>query len=53
MNGDSDEGIEDIREKLLFDLQTKTDNMNHAILREGLDSPAPTSAPRLMPPPMN
>ncbi|KAJ8562990.1 hypothetical protein K7X08_031442 [Anisodus acutangulus] len=41
VNGDSDEGIEAVREKLMFDLQTETDKMKDAILRKGLDFPVP------------
>ncbi|KAJ8564734.1 hypothetical protein K7X08_001194 [Anisodus acutangulus] len=43
VNGDSGGGIEAVREKLMFDLQTETDKMKDAILREGLDSPAPAT----------
>lgn len=45
VNGDSGEGIEAVREKLMIDLQTEADKMKDAILREGLDSPAPAPAP--------
>lgn len=42
---DGDDGIEAVREKLMFDLQTAADKMKVAILREGLeDVPPPTAA---------
>lgn len=49
VNGDSGEGIEAVREKLMFDLQTEADKMKDAILREGLDAPSPPPSPA--PPP--
>lgn len=45
VNGDSDEGIKAVREKLMFDLQTEADKMKESILREGLDAPSPAPAP--------
>ncbi|MCD7463039.1 hypothetical protein HAX54_049840 [Datura stramonium] len=44
VNGDSGEGIEAVREKLMFDLQTEADKMKDAILREGLEAPSPAPA---------
>ncbi|XP_060186157.1 uncharacterized protein LOC132615566 [Lycium barbarum] len=38
------EGIEAVREKLMFDLQTETDKMKNTILKEGLEYPAPENA---------
>lgn len=40
----SDDGIEAVREKLMFDLQTAADRMKDAILREGLEEQEPPAA---------
>lgn len=45
VNGYSGDGIEAVREKLMFDLQTETDKMKNAILRDGLDVSSPAPAP--------
>ncbi|GMP58905.1 hypothetical protein CsSME_00022402 [Camellia sinensis var. sinensis] len=41
---DGDDGIEAVREKLMFDLQTAADKMKVAILREGLEDVRPPTA---------
>ncbi|KAA8529133.1 hypothetical protein F0562_034068 [Nyssa sinensis] len=44
-DSDGDDGIEAIREKLMFDLQTAADKMKVAILGEGLEEERPAVAP--------